>query len=191
MARIAGNEPERTLFSGYTGLAGCYDEIVASDGQFRRDVRRFARLLDGLGARELDRRQRLAEGAFRQGGITFSVSSDRRGVEKIFPFDLIPRVVTAREWAKIERGLVQRVRALNLFLADVYGARRILRDVLRGSSAAPLPRDVRRARGGDRNRQPRGDPRGPAASRLDAGQRVGEAAPGDGGRSPPRHPDLE
>jgi uncharacterized circularly permuted ATP-grasp superfamily protein len=118
----------RTLFSGYAGLAGCYDEVVDGDGQFRRDVRRFARLLDGLGLREMERRQRLADGAFRQGGITFSVYSDERGVEKIFPFDLIPRVVTAREWTKIERGLIQRVQAMNLFLADVYGPRKILRE---------------------------------------------------------------
>jgi uncharacterized circularly permuted ATP-grasp superfamily protein len=134
----------RSLFSGYAGLQGCYDEVVDADGQFRRDVRRFARLLDGLGQREMERRQRLADGAFRQGGITFSVYSDRRGVEKIFPFDLIPRVVTAREWAKIERGLVQRVQALNQFLADVYGPQRILREkpVLRElvrSSTGHLP----------------------------------------------------
>jgi uncharacterized circularly permuted ATP-grasp superfamily protein len=145
MTRTARDDVgQRTLFTGYAGLAGCYDEIVDSDGNFRRDVRRFARLLDGLGTRELDRRQRLADGAFRQGGITFSVYSDQRGVEKIFPFDLIPRVVTAREWAKIERGLVQRVRALNLFLADVYGGQRILRekpllDDLVRSSTGHLP----------------------------------------------------
>jgi uncharacterized circularly permuted ATP-grasp superfamily protein len=130
-----GGPVGRTLFSGYAGLPGCYDEIVDADGQFRRDVRRFARLLDGLGLREMERRQRLADGAFRQGGITFSVYSDRRGVEKIFPFDLIPRVVTAREWSKIDRGLVQRVQALNAFLADVYGAQRILKE-------KPLLRDL-------------------------------------------------
>ena len=73
----------RTLFTGYTGLTGCYDEIVDGDGQFRRDVRRFARMLDALGPREMERRQRLADGAFRQGGITFSVYSDSQGVEKI------------------------------------------------------------------------------------------------------------
>ncbi len=135
----------RTLFTGYAALAGCYDEIVDGDGQFRRDVRRFARLLDALGPREMERRQRLADAAFRQGGITFSVYSDSRGVEKIFPFDLIPRVVTAREWTKIERGLIQRVQALNLFLADVYGPQKILREkpVLRDlvqSSTGHLPR---------------------------------------------------
>jgi uncharacterized circularly permuted ATP-grasp superfamily protein len=144
-SRQHGDGRARTLFSGYSGLAGCYDEIVDGDGQFRRDVRRFARLLDALGPRELERRQRLADGAFRQGGITFSVYSDARGVEKIFPFDLIPRVVTAREWAKIERGLVQRVQALNLFLADVYGPQKILEEkpVLRDlvqSSTGHLPK---------------------------------------------------
>ena len=59
-------------------------------------------------------------------GITFSVYSDRRGVEKIFPFDLIPRPVAGTEWDRLEAGLVQRIQALNLFLHDVYHDQRIL-----------------------------------------------------------------
>ena len=69
-----------------------------------------------------------ADLAFVNQGITFSVYSDRRGVEKIFPFDLIPRTIPASEWATLETGLVQRVRALNLFLHDVYHDQRILRE---------------------------------------------------------------
>ena len=69
-----------------------------------------------------------ADLAFVNQGITFSVYSDRRGVEKIFPFDLIPRTIPAGEWSTLETGLVQRVRALNLFLHDVYHDQRILRE---------------------------------------------------------------
>ena len=69
-----------------------------------------------------------ADSAFINQGITFSVYSDRRGTEKIFPFDLIPRTIPASEWEKLEAGLVQRIRALNLFLHDVYHDQRILKE---------------------------------------------------------------
>ena len=73
-------------------------------------------------------RQKLAEGALFRGGVTFSVYSDARGQEKIFPFDLIPRVISAPTWEVIERGLVQRVTALNMFLTDLYDGQRILKE---------------------------------------------------------------
>src|SRR5690606_22160223 len=84
--------------------------------------------LDRLGAHELSKRQRLANSAFLNAGVTFSVYSDQKGAERIFPFDLLPRVVLANEWAPIERGLRQRVQALNAFLKDVYGDQRILKE---------------------------------------------------------------
>jgi uncharacterized circularly permuted ATP-grasp superfamily protein len=70
----------------------------------------------------------LADSAFLNAGVTFSVYSDKRGAERAFPFDLIPRVITGADWNKISRGLVQRVQALNQFLTDVYGPRRILKE---------------------------------------------------------------
>ena len=63
-----------------------------------------------------------------QMGITFNVYGDTSGTERIFPFDLVPRIVPAAEWAHLEAGLIQRMTALNLFLADIYGAQRILRE---------------------------------------------------------------
>ncbi|MFO0935543.1 MAG: circularly permuted type 2 ATP-grasp protein [Gemmataceae bacterium] len=73
-------------------------------------------------------KRKSADLAFVNHGITFSVYSDRRGVEKIFPFDLIPRTIPANHWATLEAGLIQRVRALNLFLHDVYHEQRILKE---------------------------------------------------------------
>jgi uncharacterized circularly permuted ATP-grasp superfamily protein len=74
----------------------------------------------------LDRRRRMADVSFRNQGITFTVYSDPRGVEKTFPFDLVPRIIPAGEWETIERGLSQRITALNLFCQDIYHDQRIL-----------------------------------------------------------------
>ena len=88
-------------------------------------------LVDSLGQLprgEVQQRRAVADLVFVNQGITFSVYADRRGVEKIFPFDLIPRPVAANEWQQIETGLLQRIQALNLFLWDVYHDQHILRD---------------------------------------------------------------
>ncbi|HVZ32304.1 MAG TPA: circularly permuted type 2 ATP-grasp protein, partial [Polyangiaceae bacterium] len=104
-------------------------------GRARPEVAQLVRALDRLGKREFQSRQELANGAFLNAGVTFSVYSDERGGERVFPFDLIPRVIPAVEWERVERGLAQRVRALNLFLSDVYGQQSILSDGL-------LPREL-------------------------------------------------
>jgi uncharacterized circularly permuted ATP-grasp superfamily protein len=77
---------------------------------------------------ELQRRQQAAEAAFRSLGITFNVYGDEEAAERIIPFDIIPRIFSAREWRNLSDGLEQRVRAINAFVDDVYGARRILAD---------------------------------------------------------------
>ena len=84
--------------------------------------------LNDLGRDEFRRRMKIAEATFLRGGITFSVYSDDRGTERVFPFDLIPRAIGAAEWETLERGLEQRVRALDLFLHDIYHGQRIVRD---------------------------------------------------------------
>jgi len=116
------------LFADYRPLDGAVDEVFQPDGTAHPAFAGVVRDLDQLGRNEFRSRQRLAENAFLRGGITFSVYSDDRGAEKIFPFDLIPRVISASDWAKLELGLVQRVTALNRFLADMYGKQRIFRD---------------------------------------------------------------
>jgi uncharacterized circularly permuted ATP-grasp superfamily protein len=87
-------------------------------------VQRLQRMSDD----ELQRRRSGAERALLTMGATFNVYGHEAGAEKILPFDIVPRVVEAADWARIERGLVQRIRALNLFIADCYGPQQILRD---------------------------------------------------------------
>src|SRR5947199_7575390 len=77
---------------------------------------------------QFDERRQLADLSFLLQGITFTVYNDGRGTERLFPFDLVPRIIPRPEWDVIERGLAQRVMALNCFLQDVYGKQRILKD---------------------------------------------------------------
>ena len=107
-----------------------WDEMFSAPGVVRPHYAALARKLDTLSAEEVTRRQRAADLSFQARGITFAVNQDPSGVEKIMPFDLIPRIITPEEWQRIERGLEQRVRALNLFLHDVYHDGKILRSGL-------------------------------------------------------------
>ncbi|MBI1270159.1 circularly permuted type 2 ATP-grasp protein [bacterium] len=118
----------RPLLSGYSPLKGTYDEYFKDQNSPRAGLKGLTRLLDDLGEHEFRLRQQLADEAFMLGGITFSVYSDDRGVEKIMPFDLIPRAVSGKEWQKCERGLIQRIQALNMFLKDIYHEQKILKD---------------------------------------------------------------
>lgn len=106
-----------------------FDEMFAGPGQarphYRRLLQRFQRM---TGMSELLERQKLADQTFLRRGVTFTVYSDDRGTEKIFPFDLIPRIIPAHEWEHLERGLTQRMQALNLFLRDLYGPQKILKE---------------------------------------------------------------
>ena len=77
---------------------------------------------------ELSKKEELAKRLFMSQGITFTVYSSGEGIEKIFPFDIIPRIITAAEWTYIEEGIRQRLKALNLFLKDVYNNQFILKD---------------------------------------------------------------
>ena len=120
--------PPDPLFAGYAPLAGAYDETFLPDGAPRPEFDRLWRALEGRSRDEFARHQALAELALLNQGVTFSVYSDSRGAEKIFPFCLVPRPVGAHDWAALERGLAQRVRGVEAFLDDVYGAQRILKE---------------------------------------------------------------
>ncbi len=115
-----------SLDSNYQ-VNGFYDEMLAAAGQPRAAYRRLYDRLNGLGPDELQRRHGLAMQMFRNHGITFAVYPDAQGTEKVFPFDIIPRVITAGTWRRLEAGLKQRMKALNLFLDDVYGRKLILK----------------------------------------------------------------
>jgi uncharacterized circularly permuted ATP-grasp superfamily protein len=115
----------KSLDAGYE-LNGFYDEMLAASGKPRPGYRRLYDQLQRLGPKELARRHDLAMQMFRNHGITFAVYPDAQGTEKVFPFDIIPRVLSAQTWKRLEAGLKQRMAALNLFLDDVYGPKLIL-----------------------------------------------------------------
>jgi uncharacterized circularly permuted ATP-grasp superfamily protein len=116
-----------SMFERYE-VDGLFDEMFAAREEPRPHYRAVSERLGNMGPEAFARRVRMADLTFRNQGITFTVYNDQRGVEKIFPFDLVPRIVPADEWDLIERGLTQRIRALNFFCQDIYHDQRILRD---------------------------------------------------------------
>ena len=104
-----------------------FDEMTDSGGAVRPAYQELKRWLDELPANELDRRRREAEYLFRRSGITFAVYGEADATERLIPFDVVPRILTSNEWTLIQRGLEQRVRALNAYIKDVYNRREILR----------------------------------------------------------------
>lgn len=107
-----------------------FDEMFTSGngGAVRPHYRRLAERLTTLPESDFDQRRAAVDLAFLRRGVTFTVYNDSQGTERIFPFDLIPRVIPAAEWKRIELGLIQRMTALNLFLHDIYHDQKILKD---------------------------------------------------------------
>jgi len=105
-----------------------FDEMFGADGRVRPHYELLHRRFCEMRPAELDRKRVLAEKSYLNQGITFTVYSGDEGTERIMPFDLIPRIIPAEEWAVIERGLVQRINALNLFLHDIYHDQRIVKE---------------------------------------------------------------
>lgn len=114
-------------FSQYR-TEGFYDEMFEQDGNARGEAELLIETIESLEEGQLERCQRSAERLLLQLGITFNVYGDSAGTERIFPFDLIPRIVKAEEWEWIERGLKQRIHALNEFIDDIYHDQKILKD---------------------------------------------------------------
>ncbi len=119
--------PLSPLFRRYK-LDHTFDEMFDEHRCPRAHYRVLYQRLTELSADELHRRQHAADLSFLHQGITFTVYGHEDGTEKIFPFDLLPRIITGGEWEHIEKGLTQRITALNLFLKDLYGPARILND---------------------------------------------------------------
>lgn len=105
-----------------------FDEMFESPNQVRPHYQMLLQRLREMEEGEFDRKRQLAEKSYLSQGITFTVYSGDEGTERIFPFDLIPRIIPTAEWDHVERGLVQRLQALNLFLHDVYHDQRILKE---------------------------------------------------------------
>src|SRR6266576_461903 len=112
-----------------------YDEMFASAGAPRATARRLLDALEALPGEEILNCQKAAERSLLQMGITFNVYGEQAGAEKIFPFDILPRIVSATEWTRIEKGLKQRIHALNLFIDDIYHHQKIIKDGI-------LPREI-------------------------------------------------
>jgi uncharacterized circularly permuted ATP-grasp superfamily protein len=116
--------------AGVTGYAtdGFFDEMFAGEDSLRPHYRRFGESFRTVSREEWEIRRHAVDALFLRQGITFNVYGDSQGTERIFPFDMMPRIISAREWEKLEAGLVQRITALNLFLHDIYHEQKILKD---------------------------------------------------------------
>jgi uncharacterized circularly permuted ATP-grasp superfamily protein len=121
------SKPSARLLKGYEA-EDFFDEMVETDGQMRPHYDRFREMFQSLTAKEFDLKRESVDLAFLRQGITFNVYGDSAGTEKIFPFDLVPRIIPAKEWEHLERGLIQRITALNLFLHDIYHEQKIIKD---------------------------------------------------------------
>jgi uncharacterized circularly permuted ATP-grasp superfamily protein len=115
------------IFASYQ-IASFHDEMFLADGAPRSGARLLKERIESLPDGELLARQAAAERLLLQSGITFNVYNDSAATEKIFPFDIIPRIIEAAEWDWIEKGLKQRVFALNLFIDDIYHEQKIIKD---------------------------------------------------------------
>ena len=116
------------LLQGYQTGGWPDDEMFDETGAFRVDYRELGEILQDWSLEEHLQREERADLALLSAGITFNVYSEEEGTERIFPFSLIPRIIGAQEWANVEAGLKQRLRALNLFLLDIYGPQRIIKE---------------------------------------------------------------
>jgi uncharacterized circularly permuted ATP-grasp superfamily protein len=132
-----------------------FDEMFSAEGQVRPHYAALYERFQRLDQEEFDQRRMAVDAAFLRQGITFTVYSDEQGTERIFPFDLMPRIIPSAEWNMIESGLIQRMKALNLFLKDIYTDQRILKekvipaeDVLSAKHyrpemvGVPVPKDI-------------------------------------------------
>ncbi|MFT4033864.1 MAG: circularly permuted type 2 ATP-grasp protein [Siphonobacter sp.] len=107
---------------------GFFDEMFDENGNVRQGYEAFKQRSEQLSYGEMIRRQQAAERALMAMGITFNVYSENEGTERIMPVDIIPRIIPANDWSRLEKGLIQRITALNLFIDDVYNEQRILND---------------------------------------------------------------
>ena len=120
-----------SLLQSHYETGAFFDEMFVptpDQGGVRPHYRRLAERLGTLTESEFDQRRAAVDLAFLRRGVTFTVYSDSQGTERIFPFDLIPRIIPAAEWKRIEAGLIQRLTALNLFLDDIYHGQKALKD---------------------------------------------------------------
>ncbi|HEX2854884.1 MAG TPA: circularly permuted type 2 ATP-grasp protein [Opitutaceae bacterium] len=117
-----------SILSTHYDSGGFFDEMFVPGAEVRPHYRRLAERLGSMPENDFNQRRAAVDLAFLRQGVTFTVYNDSEGTERIFPFDLIPRIIPNAEWRKLEAGLIQRLTALNLFLDDIYHDQKILKD---------------------------------------------------------------
>jgi uncharacterized circularly permuted ATP-grasp superfamily protein len=123
----AKSETKLGIFKPYETKA-YYDEMLTADGNVRQHYARFIEHFSTLSPEEFEAKRHAIDLAFLRQGITFNVYGDAQGTERVFPFDLMPRIIPSAEWEHLEKGLIQRITALNMFLHDIYHEQHILKD---------------------------------------------------------------
>jgi len=116
------------FINNYLNHPNTYDEMFLNGDNYRNHYSNFIKNFSKESLDNLNKKEELAKKLFMTQGITFTVYDSGEGIEKIFPFDIIPRIITSNEWSFIEKGIKQRLKALNLFLKDVYSNQFILKD---------------------------------------------------------------
>ncbi len=135
------------LLDHYAGRPGFWDEM-REGGEFRDLYRNVVHAFKQLDVHSLQQKEKLASELFMNQGITFTVYNDDAGIERIFPFDIIPRVLSGDEWKIVEEGLKQRLKALNLFLKDIYSSQNIIHDkIIPAELIASCPHYMREVAG--------------------------------------------
>ncbi len=129
----------------------CSDDIwdeMCVNQNVRDQYQKVFQALQHLNVKDLQQKDRLAAELFMNQGITFTVYSDNEGIERIFPFDIIPRIITSAEWGQVEKGITQRLKALNLFLKDIYNNQQIVKDkIVPAALIASCPHYIREVHG--------------------------------------------
>lgn len=119
---------DSAYFDKYSPIGGVWDEMYGDNNNVREHYRKVIEYISKESADDLNKKEELAKRLFMSQGITFTVYNSGEGIEKIFPFDIIPRIITAAEWAFVEKGIKQRLTALNHFLKDIYHNQFIIKD---------------------------------------------------------------
>lgn len=135
------------LVQSYKTNPALFDEMQ-HNGQIREPYRKVMEAFNAQSIEELNMKDQLAGELFMNQGITFTVYSDEVGIERIFPFDILPRIITTAEWREVEIGIQQRLKALNLFLKDIYNEQQILKDkIIPAELIASCPHYMREVAG--------------------------------------------
>jgi uncharacterized circularly permuted ATP-grasp superfamily protein len=117
-----------TFLDNYEPISNTWDEMFSNEHKIRTPYQKVIDYLSKESIDDLNKKEELAKRLFMSQGITFTVYNSGEGIEKIFPFDIIPRIITSSDWSFIEKGIKQRLKALNIFLKDIYSNMFIVKD---------------------------------------------------------------